>query len=98
MAEGHERRHMNSAGLGFYPKAANRVTLAKQFRNTGNRRGSAGSGRQNVSQGIPRKGELCPSFTASPSVSSRYLATTTEAANVFAAVRRTELTGATSGR
>ena len=39
---------MNFAGFGLLSEAANRVTLARQFRDIGNRRGSAGSSRQNV--------------------------------------------------
>jgi hypothetical protein len=50
---------MNSAGLGPKLKAANRVTLARQFRDTGNRRDAAGSGRQFVVE-LSRKGKLCP--------------------------------------
>ena len=39
---------MNFAGFGLLPEAADRMTPARQFRDIGNRRGSAGSSRQNV--------------------------------------------------
>ena len=43
------RRHLNSADLGHEPKATDRVTPVRMFRDTGSPRRSAGSGRQQPS-------------------------------------------------
>ena len=61
MAEGARAPSHELRGSWALPKAANRVTLARQFRDTGNRRDAAGSmpSAPSVAR-VPSKGELCP--------------------------------------